>query len=249
MPAEIGIALIATGVGLGMRHGIDWDHIAAISDVTGTQPSRLRAFLMGSLYALGHAAVVIVLGILAIVLGAQLPDWVDGYMETIVGLTLVGLAIWIFWSLWQTRGSRTGGGLILKSRWMLVFDGARALWRKALGRPPPERRRGGSYGPAASTGIGMIHGIGAETGSQALILAGAAGATSELAGGLLLAAFALGLVISNTLITVASIVGFVGMRARKWTQLCLGVSIGLFSLVIGMLFLLQKGGALPGFFA
>ncbi|MCH8222344.1 MAG: hypothetical protein IH868_02925 [Chloroflexi bacterium] len=244
MPAEIGIALVATGVGLGLRHGIDWDHIAAISDVTGTQKSRPRAFVMGSLYALGHAAVVVVLGVLAIVLGAQLPDWVDGYMETLVGLTLIGLAIWIFWSLWRTRG-----GLVLKSRWMLVFDGARALWRKALGKPPLERRRGGSYGPATSTGIGMIHGIGAETGSQALILAGAAGATSELAGTFLLAAFAVGLVLSNTLITIASIVGFVGMRARKWTQISLGMSIGLFSLVIGTLFLLQKGGVLPGIFA
>ena len=244
MPAEIGIALVATGVGLGLRHGIDWDHIAAISDVTGTQKSRPRAFVMGSLYALGHAAVVVALGILAIVLGAQLPDWVDGYMETLVGLTLIGLAIWIFWSLWRTRG-----GLVLKSRWMLVFDGARVLWRKALGKPPLERRRGGSYGPATSTGIGMIHGIGAETGSQALILAGAAGATSELAGTFLLAAFAVGLVLSNTLITIASIVGFVGMRARKWTQISLGMSIGLFSLVIGTLFLLQKGGVLPGIFA
>ena len=127
MPAEIGIALVATGVGLGLRHGIDWDHIAAISDVTGTQKSRIRAFVMGSLYALGHAAVVIVLGVLAIVLGARLPDWADGYMETLVGLTLVGLAIWIFWSLWQARNSGAKGGLVLKSRWMLVFDGARAL--------------------------------------------------------------------------------------------------------------------------
>ena len=132
---------------------------------------------------------------------------------------------------------------------MLVFDGARALWRKAVGRPPVERRGGGSYGAATSTGIGMIHGIGAETGSQALILAGAAGATSELAGTFLLAAFAVGLVISNTPITIASIVGLVGLRARKWTQLSLGMSIGIFSLVIGTIFLLQKGGNLPGFFA
>ena len=248
MPAEIGIALVATGVGLGLRHGIDWDHIAAISDVTGTQKSRPRAFVMGSLYALGHAAVVLLLGVLAIVLGTQLPDWVDGYMETLVGLTLIGLAIWIFWSLWQSRAAGTSGGLVLKSRWMLVFDGARGLWRRALGKPPVERRRDGSYGPAASTGIGMIHGIGAETGSQALILAGAAGATSELAGTFLLAAFAAGLIMSNTLITIASIIGFVGMRARKWTQISLGMSIGIFSLVIGTLFLLQKGGVLPGIF-
>ena len=33
---EIGIALLGTGLGLGLRHGIDWDHIAAISDVTSS---------------------------------------------------------------------------------------------------------------------------------------------------------------------------------------------------------------------
>ena len=132
---------------------------------------------------------------------------------------------------------------------MLVFDAGHGLWRRALGRPRVERDRNANYGPATSTGIGMIHGIGAETGSQALILAGAAGAKSELAGTFLLAAFAVGLVISNTVITVASIVGFVGLRAHKWTQLSLGVSIGVFSLVVGIMFLLQKANILPGFFA
>jgi len=35
--ADLGaLALIATGLGLGLRHGIDWDHIAAITDITGT---------------------------------------------------------------------------------------------------------------------------------------------------------------------------------------------------------------------
>ncbi|MBI4219480.1 MAG: HoxN/HupN/NixA family nickel/cobalt transporter, partial [Chloroflexi bacterium] len=53
MPDGVGIALLVSGVGLGLRHGIDWDHIAAITDVTGAQPSRARALVMASLYALG----------------------------------------------------------------------------------------------------------------------------------------------------------------------------------------------------
>ncbi len=63
MDGQIGVGLVALGVGLGLRHGIDWDHIAAITDVTSSQPSRLRGFAMGTLYALGHAAVVLTLGL------------------------------------------------------------------------------------------------------------------------------------------------------------------------------------------
>ena len=33
-PASIGI--LVTGLLLGIRHGIDWDHIAAITDITST---------------------------------------------------------------------------------------------------------------------------------------------------------------------------------------------------------------------
>lgn len=32
-----GLALIVLGFVLGLRHGIDWDHIAAITDITSRQ--------------------------------------------------------------------------------------------------------------------------------------------------------------------------------------------------------------------
>ena len=60
---SIELALIGTGLGLGLRHGVDWDHIAAITDVTGTQPERVKAVRLGTLYALGHATVVVALGL------------------------------------------------------------------------------------------------------------------------------------------------------------------------------------------
>ena len=31
-----GIGVLVTGLALGLRHGIDWDHIAAITDITST---------------------------------------------------------------------------------------------------------------------------------------------------------------------------------------------------------------------
>ncbi len=139
------LGLIGTALVLGIRHGFDWDHLAAITDVTSTtataehaehdheaihaetaqhdhqhggpaevaahghEPAasehphpaptprlideQKRAMLLGTLYALGHAAVVAVLGILALSFGAILPDWVDTVMGPVVGATLVFLGV------------------------------------------------------------------------------------------------------------------------------------------------------------
>ena len=92
---EFNFALIVTGLLLGLRHGIDWDHIAAISDLTSSQQQRLRGLGMGTLYALGHAAAVTVLGLMAIWFGMVLPEWVDRYLEILVGLTLLLLSAWL----------------------------------------------------------------------------------------------------------------------------------------------------------
>ena len=246
MAAELGLLLVGTGIGLGIRHGIDWDHIAAISDVTSTHKSKRRALAMGTLYALGHAAVVMVLGFTAILFGALLPEAADAYLESVVGITLIALGTWILLSMWRTRGD-----VVLKSRWMLVFDGARYAYGRLTGTDKHQPNdalihspaRG--YGPAASTGIGMIHGIGAETGSQVLLLAAAAGATSVAAGSFLLIAFAVGLIVSNTLIALASVFSLVGAGARRWTRVVLGLTVAGFSLVVGFIFLFQSGGVLP----
>ena len=248
MAVEFGLGLMAVGVGLGLRHGIDWDHIAAITDVTTSQPSRLRGFVMGTLYALGHASVVIALGLLAILASSSLPDWVDRYMEVLVGVTLVTLGLWVFYSLFRNPAE-----FKLRSRWMLLFSAVHSGFHwaqaKVTGRTYQRTQSSpGYYGVGASTGIGMIHGVGAETGSQALILAGAAGATSATAGGFLLAFFAIGLVISNSLITIASTMGVLSSRSHRLPYIGLGVIIGTFSLVIGTLFLLQKASILPGIF-
>ena len=249
MAAEIGIGLAGVGLGLGLRHGIDWDHIAAITDVTRTQPSRLRGLTMGTMYAVGHAVVVIALGLLAIVAAAQLPGWVDGYMERLVGITLLFLGLWVFYSL-----IRHPDQFMMKSRWMLLYDAIRScagrVKSKLTGQTyTPVKRSDGHYGAGVSTGIGMIHGIGAETGSQALIIAGAAGATSAATGSFLLIAFVIGLIISNTLITIASTMGVLGSEGRRVVYITLGVVVGAFSLIIGTVFLLQRGDVLPGFFA
>jgi high-affinity nickel-transport protein len=91
----------------------------------------------------------------------------------------------------------------------------------------------------------LIHGIGAETGSQALLLAGAAGATTPQAGTLMLLSFTLGLLVSNSLVAALSAFGFVSAQIRQRVYISFGVLAGVFSLLVGVLFLTGQGGNLP----
>ena len=63
------ITILGFGLVVGIRHGIDLDHIAAITDITSSQSKSLLGFLYASLYALGHGLVVILLGIILMTIG------------------------------------------------------------------------------------------------------------------------------------------------------------------------------------
>src|SRR5205809_895466 len=209
---------------LGFRHGFDWDHIAAITDITSTTtaghaevdvpaaspvtphghdagemrghvhehaasgPGAMHAFGesrfaheqrhavgLASLYALGHASVVLVLGVLALTLGAVLPDWVDPILEKVVGVTLVLLGVWVIYSVVQYLRGKSD--FRLRSRWMLVF--------------------------------------------------------------------VVGLRLSNTLVAVVSASGFIGAQRMRTLYVIVGGFAGVASLVIGGLFIVGLGTVLP----
>src|SRR5574337_482350 len=93
------IFIFTTAFVLGLRHGIDWDHIAAISDITGSSSKMKQGFMYATLYALGHASIIIFLGILAVILGVSIPSWIDKIMESVVGATLIFLGAWLILSI------------------------------------------------------------------------------------------------------------------------------------------------------
>jgi len=304
-PTAVDVGVLLTGLLLGIRHGVDWDHIAAITDITSTTAAagmadaahveqhrsvaghshghggereirahdagpggatlapalaarppigrsrfltgQADAIRLGTLYALGHGAVVIALGLAAIAFGALLPDWLDPLMGRIVGLTLVALGLWVMYSIY--RYARAGERFRLRSRWMLVFDVIRYGWRRFQarihGHEHVEPLEMSSYGAKTSFGVGVIHGIGAETGTQVLLIAAVGGASSAGLGVPMLFAFVLGLLISNFAIVVFSSVSFVGSQARERLYVAIGAVAGLFSLFVGTIFLFGLDGTLP----
>ncbi len=206
-----------------------------------------RAIFLGTLYALGHALVVAMLGLAALQLGAVLPDWIDPVMGRIVGLTLLALGVWVFVSLYQY--ARYGREFRLRSRWMAVFDGIRYAWRwfqaRLHGHEHVRPLEMSSYGPRTAFGVGMIHGIGAETGSQVLLIAAVGGAAGLGLGVPMMLAFVVGLVISNTVIVVLTSAGFVTSQLRTRIYVVAGLVAGVFSLLVGFLFLIEAEGFLP----
>jgi high-affinity nickel-transport protein len=125
------LGLLLTALLLGMRHGIDWDHIAAISDIASSQNDTRRSFVLSTLYALGHGLMVLVLGVVAIAAGQLIPSTVDHVMEKVVGVTLLVLGAYVFYSLARYRR-----GFKMRSRWMLMIDGVRRVVRRLSSRPP-----------------------------------------------------------------------------------------------------------------
>ena len=132
---------------------------------------------------------------------------------------------------------------------MLVFDTIRYSWRRfgsrLHGHEHVEPLEMSSYGARTSFGVGVIHGIGAETGTQVLLIAAVGGASSAGLGVPMLFAFVIGLLMSNFAIVLLSSMSFVGSQARERLYVGIGAVAGLFSLFVGTIFLFGLEGSLP----
>jgi high-affinity nickel-transport protein len=238
-------AALATAAVLGFRHGFDYDHIAAITDIVSVQQSRGVAMKLGMVYALGHALTVAGLGAIVILLGVSLPAGIDRWAERLVGATLIILGIYVLGSLWL--GSSDA---LPRSRYQLIHEAyhrARITFRK--------REPGASAEVYAAPTrfdfrsvfvIGVIHGLGAETPSQLMIFLLAANLGGPALGMLGLGVFLAGLLVMNALMT-ASATGVFGISKRRPQLLRLVSALtATYSLVMGVIFLTGHSSLLPG---
>lgn len=227
------ISLILSILILGFRHGIDWDHIAAISDIVSVAKNNRQAILNGFVYAIAHAVVVIFLGLLAIALGVNLPTWVDQVMGPVVGITLIILGFWIIFSIIIHRGK-----FRFMSRWMIIFEGLARIYNHLLGKHDHHKLKyPQNFGIKTSYLIGTIHGIGAETPTQVFLFVTAAGVGGGAKGSILLLIFVIGLLISNFMIVMLSLLGFIHAKKNSKIYAILGILSGVMSLIVGFIFI------------
>jgi hypothetical protein len=103
-------------------------------------------------------------------------------------------------------------------------------------------------GPVGAFGVGLLHGIGAETPTQVAVFVGAAGVAGAVSGLVVLAAFVTGLMIANTGIALASTFGALGSGRRAGMFVAVSVLTAAFSLVVGALFVSGDASSLPALF-
>jgi high-affinity nickel-transport protein len=166
---------------LGLRHGADPDHLAAIDNVTrNAYPAtpRLSRFT-GAFFAGGHTVMVLAISALAGVLGSRLSAH-GGAIET--AGTWLSIAVLIALAVANVRALRRGGPLA----------GAKT-------RLLPRKLREGTSALLAIP-IGLLFGFGFETSSQILAYSLAFGNGAGLAGAFLVGAtFCAGMVCTDTL--------------------------------------------------
>ncbi len=193
------LALLSAAV-LGFRHGLDYDHIAAITDISSVQAKARDAMRFGLLYVGGHATTVAVLGVLAITFRLSLPPASDRWAERLVGLTLLVLGLYVLGTFFRPSKHRHGprtritllvnGLLWIYWRMSRIFGGTRV--------EAPQIFKDG-YGTSSTFLVGVIHGLGAETPTQLMLFLMAANLGGTAAGLLGLLMFMVGLLAMNTL--------------------------------------------------
>ena len=232
---------------LGLRHGIDYDHIAAITDITGIQPDTKRSMFLGLMYAVGHASVILLLGSITVFFGVHLPQGMDVWMERVVGVTLLVLGIYV--AVVIIRTTIRGSELHIPSRGSLYITffywlRSQLAFRKSPTTSFHQHGFNGKYGPSAFT-IGIIHGIGAETPTQLLFFILAAGIGGAGKGFIAIVCFVSGLIVSNTFICALS-AGLIGTSAiHKSLYRIIAGTMAVFSVCVGLVFIFGGASLLP----
>jgi high-affinity nickel permease len=136
--------VLLVAIVLGLRHATDPDHLAAVTTLvaSGARRSRRTAGLLGLSWGLGHATTLFVFGLPIVLYDAYLPEPVQRAAEMLVGVVIMGLAVWLL------------------VRWR---RGAFHVHRH--GTPRTVRTRLQAYG------IGLVHGLGGSAGVGVLLLA------------------------------------------------------------------------------
>ena len=275
-------ALLFSAFGYGLRHGFDWDHIAALTDISSVEKSKKRAFLLSSFYALGHAAVVMILGVGIILADFTVPESIDTTLMYFIGFSLIALGVWVLTGIFFQ-----GSNFRLKSRWMLIrdglFKGLKRIRRTSSGRSISVEHSHGheherdfelhdhSHGVKATDsshrhehkhellldnesissptaiGVGVLHGIGVETPTQIAIFVATTQATGKAGGLLILLFWVVGLILANSAIALLSIGANNWLRTHTVFYRVLAAIIGIVSVIVGILVLIEKDGILPAF--
>lgn len=212
--------LVALGVALllGLRHASDPDHLVAVTSLIASRDGDQRdATRLGAFWGVGHAAVLLAIGLPLIFFKSGLPAWLEAGAEKAVGVVILALAARVIWK-WARGDYRSGphrhGG-----------EGHRHLRREMPHGHDHVRT------PMQAFAIGVLHGL-AGTGAVVLLLIAAMPTQLEAAAAL--AVFAPMSVVSMTAATAAFAWVLTRRPIEPVYRAVLIPSLGIFGVAFGL---------------
>jgi High-affinity nickel-transport protein len=221
--------LVALGLAfaLGLRHASDPDHLVAVTSLIAADDADSRAAVrLGAWWGLGHALILVALGLPLIALKSDLPGPLAVAAEKAVGIVIIVLAGRVTWK-WVRGDYRTGAHMHRAASDVRRGTLHRHLRRGAAGEHPHVHVRR----PAQAFAIGALHGL-AGTGAVVVLLIAALPTRLE-------AAAALALFAPMTLVSMATLTGaFAWFLTRRLVEpvyrAVLIPALGLFGLMFGL---------------
>jgi sulfite exporter TauE/SafE len=94
----------------GFAHALEPDHMAAVTTFVSRRQRPLEAVWFGLRWGVGHSLAIFAVGSVLIALDLNLPDGVARGLEFGVGAMLLGLGLWLLWSVLHERAHRAAEG-------------------------------------------------------------------------------------------------------------------------------------------
>ena len=102
------LVALAIAFVLGLRHASDPDHLVAVSSLVAADQGDVKAAArLGAWWGVGHATILVAVGIPLIALKEELPGWLERAAETGVGLVILALGVRVLFK-WR-RGDYHAG--------------------------------------------------------------------------------------------------------------------------------------------
>ena len=230
--------LLVVGFGLGLKHAIEPDHLAAVSTIVGGRKSLWSASLVGGLWGIGHTAALLIAGVLVMAFQLQISERTGLLLEMFVAVMLIGLGIealrkvWLGGQIhWHTH--RHGG---IAHAHPHVHDNAGAHDQK---EPLVESTHHGLKIGTRPLVVGLVHGL---AGSGALMLLVLSTISSPVIGTLYILVFGAGSI--GGMMLMSTLIGLpFHLTANRFArvELFLRGGTGLFSLIFGLFLFYDVG--------
>jgi len=257
-----GLAILAIGFFLGMRHATDPDHVIAVSTIVSRERSIVKAAFIGILWGLGHTLTILAVGAAIILFGLAIPARAGLSMEFCVGLMLILLGVlnlsgamkWMSEKFSPAHPQVTGEHAHIhehhsKLHFHWHSHAAEREHHAASLAPPQALERSfaglGLYQALRPLFVGIVHGL---AGSAAVALLVLSAIREPKWAVLYLLVFGIGTIAGMMLITsiIALPFSFMGYRFA-WVNRSLITGSGVLSLVFG-LFVCYQIGFVDGLF-